>query len=157
MTHVARALAAVALVAAVACKGKDAAPAGAGTETGTTGTATAPDTAVSKELKVAGVMIGKRLGENKLVSEPTFQFAPADTIYVSISTEGQPASAELTAKWRFQTGQTVDSSTQTIRPTGPENTEFHIANPKGWPVGTYNVTIYADGDSVESKNFAVKK
>ena len=63
----------------------------------------------------------------------------------------------ITAKWRFQTGQVVDSSTQTIRPSGPENTEFHISNPKGWPVGTYNVTIYADGDSVDSKNFAVKK
>ena len=63
-------------------------------------------------------MIGKRIGENKLITEPTFQFAPADTVYVSVSTEGMPESAELTAKWRFQTGQTVDSSTQTIRPTG---------------------------------------
>jgi hypothetical protein len=104
-----------------------------------------------------GVMIGKRLGDNKLITEPTFQFAPADTVYVSVSTEGAPASADLTAVWRFQTGQTVDSSSQTISPQGDENTEFHIVNPKGWPVGTYNVTIYADGDSVESKNFAVKK
>jgi hypothetical protein len=157
MTHVARALAVVALVAAVACKGRDAAPPAEGTETGATGTAAVPDTAVSKDLKVAGVMIGKRLGENKLIAEPTFQFGPKDTVYVSVSTEGQPESAELTAKWRFQTGQTVDSSSQTIKPTGPENTEFHVSNPKGWPVGTYNVTIYADGDSVESKNFAVKK
>jgi hypothetical protein len=157
MTHVARALTAVALAAAVACKGRDAAPPAAGTETGATGTATAADTAVSKELTVAGVMIGKRLGDNKLITEPTFQFAPADTVYVSVSTQGQPESADLTAKWLFQTGQVVDSSSQTIRPSGPENTEFHISNPKGWPVGTYNVTIYADGDSVESKNFAVKK
>ena len=156
MTHVARALTAVALLAAVACKGRDAAP-GAGTETGTTAAAPSADTAVSKELKVAGVMIGKRIGENKLITEPTFQFAPADTVYVSVSTEGAPPSAELLAVWRFQTGQTVDSSSQTISPQGNENTEFHITNPKGWPVGTYNVTIYADGDSVDSKNFAVKK
>jgi len=157
MTHVARALIAVALVAAVACKGRDAAPPDAGTETGATGTAPAADTAVSKELTVAGVMIGKRIGENKLIIEPTFQFAPADTVYVSVSTEGMPESAELSAIWRFQTGQTVDSSTQTIKPQGKENTEFHISNPKGWPVGTYTVTIYANGDSVDAKNFAVKK
>ena len=157
MTHVARALTAVALLAAVACKGRDAARPDPGTETGATGTAPAADTAVSKELKVAGVMIGKRIGENKLIIEPTFQFAPADTIYVSVSTEGMPESAKLSAIWRFQTGQTVDSSTQTIKPQGKENTEFHISNPKGWPVGTYNVTIYADGDSADSKNFAVKK
>jgi hypothetical protein len=154
MTHVARAMVAAALVAAVACKGRDAAPPESGTETGT---AAAPAAPVSNELKVAGVMIGKRLGENKLIAEPTFQFAPSDTIYVSVSTEGKPASAELTALWRYQGGKVVDSSSQTIQPTGPENTEFHVVNPKGWPVGTYNVTIFADGDSVESKNFAVKK
>jgi hypothetical protein len=157
MTHVARALTAVALLAAVACKGRDTAPPATGAETGATGTAAAPETAVSNELKVAGVMIGKRLGENNLITEPTFQFAPTDTIYVSVSTEGAPERAELSAIWRFQTGQTVDSSTQAIQPQGPENTEFHVSNPKGWPVGTYNVTIYADGDSVDSKNFAVKK
>jgi hypothetical protein len=154
MTHVARAMVAAALVAAVACKGRDAAPPESGTETGT---AAAPAAPVSNELKVAGVMIGKRLGENKLIAEPTFQFAPSDTIYVSVSTEGQPASAELTALWRYQGGKVVDSSSQTIKPTGSENTEFHVVNPKGWPVGTYNVTIFADGDSAESKNFAVKK
>jgi hypothetical protein len=157
MTHVARALTAVALLAAVACKGRDAAPRDPGTETGATGTAPAADAAASKELKVAGVMIGKRLGDSKLITEPTFEFAPADTIYVSVSTEGAPESADLSAKWLFQTGQMVDSSTQSIKPQGKDNTEFHISNPKGWPVGTYNVTIYANGDSVDSKNFAVKK
>ena len=156
MTHVARALTAFALLAAVGCKGRDAAP-DTRAESGATAAAPAADTAVSKELKVAGVMIGKRLGDNKLITEPTFQFTPTDTVYVSVSTEGAPASADLTAVWRFQTGQTVDSSSQTISPQGDENTEFHITNPKGWPVGTYNVTIYADGDSVDSKNFAVKK
>ncbi len=157
MTHVARALTAVALLAAVACKGRDAARPDSGTETGATGTAPAADTAVSKELKVAGVMIGKRIGETKLITEPTFQFAPTDTIYLSVSTEGMPESAELKARWMFQTGQVVDSSTQNIKPQGKDNTEFHISNPKGWPVGTYNVTIYANGDSVDAKNFAVKK
>ena len=157
MTHVARALTAVALLAAVACQGRDAARPDSGTETGATGAAPAADTAVSTELKVASVMIGKRIGENKLITEPTFQFAPADTIYVSVSTEGMPESADLSAKWLFQTGQVVDSSSQTIQPEGRDNTEFHISNPKGWPVGTYNVTIYVDGDSVDAKNFAVKK
>ena len=38
MTHVARGLAAVALLAAVACKGRDAKPADAGTESGATRT-----------------------------------------------------------------------------------------------------------------------
>ncbi len=153
MTQVGRTLAAVALLAAVACKGRDAAPP-AGAESGTTATA---DTMASQEFKVASVMIGKQIGDNKMVTEPTFQFGPRDTIYVSVSTQGARDKADLTAVWRFQTGQTVDSSTQSIAPQGDENTEFHVSNPKGWPAGTYNVTIYADGDSVDSKNFAVKK
>jgi hypothetical protein len=158
MTHVARALTAIGLLAAVGCSGRDTARPEAGTETGAAAPVPgAADTAPTKELTVAGVMIGRALGENNLITEPTFQFAPSDTVYVSISTQGQPDSAELMAKWRFQTGQVVDSSTQTIQPSGSENTEFHVSNPKGWPEGTYNVTIYADGDSVDSKNFAVKK
>ena len=76
---------------------------------------------------------------------------------ISVRTTGAPESAELTAVWRFQTGQTVDSSSQTIAPQGEENTEFHVSNPKGWPQGTYSVTVYANGDSVDAKNFAVKK
>jgi hypothetical protein len=157
MIHVARALTTMALLAAVACKGRDSAPAGSGAESGATTPAAATDTAASKDLKVAGVMIGKRIGENKLIIEPTFQFAPKDTVYTSVSTTGAPDRADLTAIWRFQTGQRVDSTTQSISPTGDENTEFHVVNPKGWPVGTYSVTIYVNGDSVDSKAFVVKK
>jgi hypothetical protein len=157
MTHVARALTAMALLAAVACKGREAAPAGSGTESGAAAPAAAPDTAASKALKVAGVMIGKRIGENKLITEPTFQFTPKDTVYASVSTTGAPDQAELTAVWHFQTGKLVDSTSQSIAPKGEEHTEFHVSNPKGWPVGTYAVTIYADGDSVDSKAFVVKK
>ncbi|HEY7614004.1 MAG TPA: hypothetical protein VH764_13465 [Gemmatimonadales bacterium] len=156
MTHVARAFTAMALLAVVACKGRDAAPAGGGTESGAT-TPAATDTAASKEFKVASVMIGKRIGENKLITEPTFQFTPKDTVYTTVSTQGIADHADLTAIWRFQTGQRVDSSSQSIAPKGDENTEFHVSNPKGWPVGTYSVTIYANGDSVDSKAFVVKK
>ena len=138
--HVARALTAMALLAVVACKGRDAAPAGSGTESGATPAAA-----------------GKRIGENKLITEPTFQFGPKDTVYTTVSTQGVSDHADLTAIWRFQTGQRVDSTTQSISPTGDENTEFHVVNPKGWPVGTYSVTIYANGDSVDSKAFVVKK
>ena len=156
MIHVARALTTMALLAAVACKGRDSAPAGSGTESAAT-TPAATDTATPKDLKIASVMIGKRIGENKLIIEPTFQFAPKDTIFASVTTQGAPDRAELTAIWLFQTGQRVDSTTQSISPKGDENTEFHVVNPKGWPVGTYSVTIYANGDSVDSKNFVVKK
>jgi hypothetical protein len=151
---VARVLLGAAVIAASACGG------GSGNREGTE--AAAADSAagpapVSKELDIASVMIGRRIGENNLVIEPTFQFAPSDTVYVSVGTTGVPDSAVLTAHWQFQTGKTVDSTSRTIQPKGAENTEFHVVNPKGWPVGTYKVTIYADGDSVDARTFAVKK
>jgi hypothetical protein len=154
MTQVARTLAAAALVALAGCGGGNERQQAEGTETG----AAAPaDTAVSKELEVAAVMIGKRIGENNLIIEPTFQFAPRDTVYITVSTTGAPDSATLSTKWRFQTGEVLDSSSKTIQPEGEDATEFHVVSPKGWRVGTYSVTVYADGDSVDSKAFVVKK
>jgi hypothetical protein len=154
MTQVARSLAAVVLVGLAGCGGGSDARDAQGTETG----AAAPaDTTASKDLKVAAVMIGKRIGQGNLITEPTFQFAPKDTVYISVSTTGKPDSATLSTKWRFQTGEVLDSSSTTIKPEGEDVTEFHLTRPKDWKVGTYSVTVYADGDSVDSKAFAVKK
>ena len=155
MTQVARSLAAAVLVALAGCGGGNNAREAQGTETGTAG---APaDTTPSKNLEIAAVMIGKHVGDSGLITEPTFQFAPKDTVYISVSTTGKPASATLSTKWRFQTGEVLDSSSKAIQPKGEDATEFHYASPKDLRVGTYMVTVYADGDSVDSKAFAVKK
>jgi hypothetical protein len=157
MTKMTRVLMSAAVLAGSACGGggRDR----AGTETGAVDT-TAADTAPappSNELAISGVMIGKRIGQNNLITEPTFQFGPKDTVYVSVGTTGAPDSANLTAVWHFQGGKRIDSTSQTIKPEGPANTEFHLVNAKGFPVGTYLVTIYADGDSADARTFAVKK
>ena len=154
MPKVARVLVGASVIAALACGGGESNRAVSDSAAADSTAGPAP---VSNELAIASVMIGRRIGANNLVTEPTFQFAPADTVYVSVGTTGSPGSATLTALWQFQTGKTIDSTTRTIQPKGAENTEFHVANPKGWPVGTYKVTIYADGDSVDARTFAVKK
>jgi hypothetical protein len=109
------------------------------------------------KLKITHVMIGKRIGEGDRITEPTFQFAPPETVYVSIGTVGSPDTASFKARWINQKGQVVDSTTRTIQPKGRENTALRAAPPKGWTPGAYRVTIYADGDSVDSKTFAVAK
>jgi hypothetical protein len=111
----------------------------------------------SKTLKLTHAMIGKRIGEGNRVTEPTFQFAPAETVFVSIGTVGSPDSAVLAARWTNQKGEVVDSSAKTIKPTGRDNTALQAARAKGWTPGAYRVTIYANGDSVDSKTFAVAK
>lgn len=111
----------------------------------------------SKTLRVTHVMIGKRIGEGNRVTEPTFQFAPSETVYVSVGTVGSPDTAAVEARWTNQKGEVVDSSVKTIQPKGRENTALQAARPKGWAPGAYRVTIYANGDSVDSKTFAVAK
>lgn len=111
----------------------------------------------AKTLKITHVMIGKRIGEGNRVTEPTFQFAPQETVYVSVGTIGSPDTAALMARWINQKGQVIDSSAQTIQPKGRDNTALRAAPPKGWTPGAYRVTIYANGDSVDSKTFAVAK
>lgn len=111
----------------------------------------------SKDLKVEAVMIGRKVGANSLITEPTFQFAPADTLYLSVATTGSPDSAALAAVVVGQKGKVVDSTAQTIRPKGRTTTVFHAAQAKGWDPGVYRVTLYNNGDSLDAKNFAVKK
>jgi len=50
----------------------------------------------------------------------------------------------------------VKEGTETIAPTGPAVTEFHISKPSGWPAGKYKVEIAVDGAPAGSKEFEVK-
>lgn len=156
MSIVARVILGATVIAGAACGGQERESAGIETAAADSAVAAAP-APPSNELQVAAVMIGKGIGQNDLITEPTFQFAPVDTVYISVGTTGAPDSAVLTAVWQFQTGKTVDSTSQTIRPEGAQNTEFHILPTKPWQVGTYRVTVYVDGDSADARTFEVRK
>src|SRR5262245_52327462 len=138
-----------------------------GIETGMIDTDSARDTTPKTDttpppdpgkLRIASIMIGRGLGAKNQISEPTLRFTPTDTMFVSIATEGTPASATLAAKWTFPTGKVQDSASTTIQPKGAEQAELHVAPPKGsWPVGSYLITVYVGGDSVDAKTVAVQK
>lgn len=160
MGHVVRMGLAVLVAAVAGCTGGETSKAGMAAAAARDSAARADSARAeetSKTLKVTNVMIGKRIGEGSRVTEPTFQFEPVDTVYVSIGTVGSPDTAAFSAHWTNQKGEVIDSSTKTIKPKGRENTEIHAFRPKGWTPGAYRITIYADGDSVDSKTFAVRK
>lgn len=108
-------------------------------------------------LAFASVELGKGIGPDKKVLAPVIQFGLRDTIYASVATTGVAAAATVTAKWTFQTGQTVDSTSIAIAPTGPANTEFHITKKSAWPVGKYKVAIMLNGALAGEREFEVKK
>jgi hypothetical protein len=72
-----------------------------------------------------------------------------------VKTEGAAPSAKLDAHWTYEDGQKVDESTQTIVPTGPAVTEFHVTKPDGLPPGEYRVEIFLNGAPAGSESFRV--
>jgi hypothetical protein len=107
-------------------------------------------------VEVASVDLGRQIGPDNRVVQSMTTFGVNDTIYASVATTGAATSAVLTAKWTYQTGQTVDSTTMTIAPTGPAQTEFHIMKASPWPAGGYTLAIWLNGQSVGQKAFEVK-
>jgi hypothetical protein len=138
---------------AVACSGSDDSRSA---EVGAAGTDSAALAAsVPAGLKVSGVMIGKSVGTGNLITEPTFQFSPKDTVRISVATEGR-GSGTLTAAWRSQGGEIVQKSSEMAHAAG-ENTLFSLSQPKGLKPGTYKVVVLLDNDSAATKVFVVKK
>lgn len=105
---------------------------------------------------VTAVNLGNAVDAAQNVTLPMESFDSKDTIYAAVSTNGSSASTSIAAKWAYQDGQVVNESSQTIAPTGPAVTTFHISKPDGWPVGVYSVDISVDGKVVDSKKFEVK-
>ena len=108
-------------------------------------------------VRVTDVTLGRAIGADKTITDKADDFKPSDTIYASIATDGTAASTSLRAVWTYQDGQVVNDSSRTIAPNNRERTEFHIAKPDGWPVGNYQVEVFVDGRSVETKKFEVKQ
>jgi len=146
-------------VALAACKGgsRDQGMETAAVDSTARAADSAAHAATSGPQRIANLMIGKRLGPQNRIAEPTFQFQPQDTVYVSMGIEGARAEGKLAARWLAQTGKTVDSTAQPIAPGDSANKEFHLSQPSGWKPGNYLVTVYLNGDSVEAKTFAVRK
>ena len=139
----------VAMLSVAGCKKSAPPPAESGT--------TAAPAPAAEPFSVSGVELGKAIGPDKRVQSPTTTFGPGDTIYASVATTGAAPSKTITAKWSYQDGQVVKQDSQTIAPTGPASTEFHVSKPSGWPAGKYKVEIAVDGSPAGTQEFEVKR
>ena len=108
-------------------------------------------------IRAGTINLGKAIGPDKSVSAPVETFVKGDTIYASVDTTGS-GTATLKARWTYRKGDqttVVSEDSQTITPTGPAVTEFHVSKPGGWPAGQYQVEMFLDDHSVGVKNFTV--
>jgi hypothetical protein len=119
-----------------------------------TGTATEQ---TASNVQVERVDLGKHVGNDNQVTDHSDAFAPNETIYASVVTQGSAPTAELKTRWTYQDGQVVDEVSRTIAPQGGAATEFHVSKPDGLPVGKYRVEVFLNGAPAASKEFEVKK
>jgi hypothetical protein len=116
-----------------------------------------PPPTTAAALKVVDVEVGRAVDMDKRITDKTDTFKPADTIFVSIGTEGSSAGTTLAAHWTYQDGQVVKHDETSVAPSGRANTEFHVSKPGGWPEGDYKVEVTLDGVSAGTKSFKVSK
>ena len=137
------------LMVATACGKKDADADASGTAAGT------PAATPANNVSVTDVKLGNAVDANRRVTDDKDEFKPGDMIYASVLTSGTAPSATIHARWTFEDGQLVDSTTQTIAPSGDAATEFHIMKPGGWPKGKYKLTVLLNGAEAKTKEFKV--
>jgi hypothetical protein len=118
---------------------------------------TPPAQETAQAVKVSDIDVGRALAPDKTIAERTDTFRPDDTLYVAVKTVGASPSAVLAAHWTYG-DQEVTQSSQTIAPSGPAVTEFHVSKPAGgsWPTGEYKVEILLNGVSAGAEMFKVK-
>ncbi len=140
-----------------ACGKKQEAPTPQPTPAPTTAPASVPPPAIAG-VTVSTLTLGNAVDASKKVTQASDSFGKKDTIYASVDTTGS-GTATLKAMWTYRKGgqeTLVKEDTQTIAPTGPATTEFHIVKPDGWPAGDYQVEIFVGDKSIQSKTFTVK-
>ncbi|MEO8187051.1 MAG: hypothetical protein ABI580_06765 [Burkholderiaceae bacterium] len=148
------AVAALASVALAGCNnkhGNTAAARAAGTSAASIPT---QSVAALTPMTVTTVDLGHSVGDDNRVEAPTTDFATADTIHASVASAGDIAST-LTAKWMFQDGQTVATTTKSVA-GGSQVTDFSISKPDGWPPGNYTLEVQKNGATVQTREFEVK-
>ena len=115
-----------------------------------------PPVSAPVPFRIGAIELGSQIGADRRVLAAAETFAPTDTIYASLATEGEAKGVEIAARWSYEDGQTVAESSETVASAGPTVVEFHIAKPDGWPAGRYRVDFTADGRPAGSREFEVR-
>lgn len=117
-----------------------------------------PTPTITSGVTVSTIALGSAIAADKKIAKVTESFGAKDTIYASVDTTGA-GTATLKARWTYRkSGQEslVKEETQTIVPTGPASSEFHVSKPDGWPPGDYQVEIFVADKPAGNKPFTVK-
>ena len=117
-------------------------------------------TAPIAAIEITDAQLAAQVGENLLPIVPTKLFKPADTIFLSVSTNATAdvVPGSLGVAWRYEFGDeqmAVHSEGKEIDFSGLGVTLFQVSKPDGWPEGNYSVEIFLNGKTDRKLQFKV--
>jgi len=92
-------------------------------------------------------------------SAPATVFAQDAVFYAQVDLQNAPDDTVLKAVWSVVEAQETDPGlviNETEYTTGSEEVYFTLSNNDLWPVGTYKVDLYLDGEVVRTIDFSVQ-
>jgi hypothetical protein len=107
---------------------------------------------------IATIELGRQAGTTLRVTELATTFTARDTVFLAVVTNNAASDSELTARWSFQDGSVIDSSSQNVaREAGSSSSvsQFRLVRDEGWPVGGYTVDVWMDDMLVGTRQFEV--
>lgn len=111
----------------------------------------------------APIVSNIRMATDETGKTPTSSYAPGDTFYVLADLNGLSQGATVEAKWFAVNAQGVGPNTlintsdyQYQPGIGYIHFDLSTSDGSNWPVGTYKVELYLDGEKVGEQGFTVQ-
>ena len=122
-----------------------------GTETPATG-----DVAPVMDIDVEEVRLGRATSADMRIDNEADDFAPGDSIFASVKTDGVANSATLTARWTTESDSLLHEETKTMASNGEQWTSFTFGG-GSLAEGDYELKILLNGREVEEREFSIER
>ena len=114
------------------------------------------DVAPIMDVDVEEVRLGRAMGTDMRIIDEVNDFAPNDSIYASVKTDGVANSATLTARWTTESDSVLHEETKTMASNGEQWTAFSFGG-RSLAEGDYELKILLNGREVEEREFSIDR
>lgn len=109
------------------------------------------------DARVVDVHLSKQGDAEKgTIGMPTTSFAPTDTVYAEVETNGTAGSYSLYAKWLAPDGAVLADYGMRINEAGPKRTVISLSKPDGWAAGQGRIELAINGKTERTVTFDVQ-
>lgn len=114
------------------------------------------DVAPMMDIDVEEVRLGRATGADMRIVDEVDAFAPGDSIFASVKTDGVANSATLTARWTTESDSLLHEETKTVASNGEQWTSFTFGG-ASLSDGDYELKILLNGREVEEREFSIER